>query len=191
MKGQIGFWFRQDRCNGCATCQIACKEKKQLPPGILFRSVQEFVGGGYRPSGRGVSNDVYAYWLSQACNHCAEPLCAANCPAGAITKQTADGIVIIDPEKCTGCRRCMAVCPYGAPQYDPAIGKVCKCDFCTDLLTRGEQPACVAACPARALQQGRLEELGKDDGTARIPADATKPSLVITPHKHSLFSGNS
>lgn len=188
MNGQIGFYFRQDRCIGCATCQIACREKNQLPPGTWFRTVHEFAGGGYRQTGQGVDNDVYAYWLSLACNHCGKPLCVASCPAGAITKQPENGIVAINPALCTGCRRCMAACPYGALQYDPAVQKVIKCDFCAELLTRGEQPACVSACPMRALQQGQLAELQKQHGESdQIPGrpqpDTTKPSLVITPHK--------
>ncbi|HWR09754.1 4Fe-4S dicluster domain-containing protein [Sporomusa sp.] len=151
MSGQISFQFRQDRCIGCATCQVACKEKNQLPAGILFRKVLESAGGGYTPSGRGLSNNVYAYWLSTTCKHCQQPLCAQACPAKAITKRPEDGIVFIEQEKCTGCRHCITACPYGAPQYDPTPGKVKKCNFCDDLLARREQPACVDACPMRAL----------------------------------------
>lgn len=193
MNGQIGFYFRQDRCSGCATCQVACKEKNRLPPGMLFRTVREFTGGGYRQSGLGVGNDVYAYWLSLACNHCTKPLCAAGCPVGAISKRPDNGVVQINAEQCTGCRRCVAVCPYGAPQFDPVVQRVSKCDFCADLLVRGEPPACVSACPMRALQQGLLAELPKQqDEAAHLPGmprpDVTNPSLVIVPHKQARSS---
>lgn len=151
MNGQIGFQFRQDRCIGCLTCQVACKEKNNLPPGQLFRKVREYSGGDYTQCGKGLDNTVYAYWQSTACKHCRQPLCAQICPAEAILKRPEDGIVLIDQEKCTGCHQCMRVCPEGAPQYDPELRKAGKCDLCHELLAGGKPPACVAACPMRAL----------------------------------------
>ncbi|QDR79242.1 4Fe-4S dicluster domain-containing protein [Sporomusa termitida] len=151
MSGQINFQFRQDRCVGCATCQLACTEKNTLAPGQSFRWVQEFAGGGYRQSGRGLSNNVYAYWRSTACRHCCQPACVRACPAGAVIKRQEDGVVLIDQQTCTGCRQCVAACPYRAVQYDQQRQQARKCDFCADLLARSGQPACVAACPMRAL----------------------------------------
>ncbi len=190
MSGQIGFCFCQDRCIGCATCQIACKEKNNLPPGQWFRKVQEIAGGGYTQDGQGVENNVYAYWLSMACNHCREPLCSSSCPTGAIVKRPEDGIVLIDEDKCIGCRQCIGACPYGALQYNSELQKVSKCDFCAGLLAQGEQPACIAACPMRALQHGLVEDLEKENGVifrlkGMPDAEITKPSMIISPHKDS------
>lgn len=190
MAGQLGFYFQQERCIGCFTCQIACKDKNDLAVGQNFRRVNEFTGGGYRQAGKGLVNDVYAYWLSISCNHCAAPACVERCPTGAMKKRS-DGIVFIDQTKCIGCRRCVISCPYGAPQYDPQIGKTGKCDLCKDLIAKGEKPVCVAGCPMRVLDYGKVDELKKKyQGVAQVkgmPEPKTKPSLLITPHRSAVI----
>ena len=187
MSGQLGFYLRQDRCIGCATCQVACKDKKDLDVGQLFRRVREVAGGGYTKVGNGFTTDVYAYWLSIACNHCQKPVCVKNCPTGAMQKRAEDGIVFVDQNRCIGCQICVRSCPYQAPQYNPKLEKVGKCDLCKDLLANGDQPVCVSGCPMRVLECGRLDQLQKKYGTVNkvkgLPDPArTKPSLVITPH---------
>lgn len=190
---QLGFYLNQERCNGCLTCQIACKDKNDLDIGQLYRKVSEISGGGFTEFNQVVKNNVFAYWISLACNHCQEPLCVENCPSGAMQKREEDGIVFIDIDKCIGCRYCVWSCPYDAPQFNPEIGKVGKCDFCMDLLAQGEQPACVVACPMRALDFGTMEELEKKHGGTReikgLPKpDITKPSLLINPHRDSALA---
>lgn len=185
---QLGFHLEQERCNGCLTCQIACKDKNDLDIGQLYRRVHEIAGGGYTEYNQVVKANVFAYWISLGCNHCQEPLCVKNCPSGAMQKREQDGIVFVDQNKCIGCRYCVWSCPYDAPQFNPKIGKVGKCDFCMDLLAKGEQPACVAACPLRVLDFGTMEELAKKHGgTGNIKGlpdpKLTKPSLLITPHR--------
>ncbi len=86
-----------------------------------------------------------------------------------------------------GCRYCAWACPYGAPQYDATRGRMTKCDFCVDEVDRGGAPACVAACPARALDFGEREALearyGALDEVHPLPDPAlTEPALVLTPH---------
>jgi anaerobic dimethyl sulfoxide reductase subunit B (iron-sulfur subunit) len=190
MTGQLAFYFEQEHCVGCLTCQIACKDKKDLEVGQLFRKVHESAGGGYRQKGRVISHNVFAFWLSMSCNHCQAPACMKNCPTGAIRKRPEDGIVFIDEGICIGCQNCVVSCPYGAPQYNPQKGKAGKCDLCRDQLAAGKQPACVAACPMRALHYGRLDVLRQKYGSLnRVPGmpdpDITRPSLVITPHRDS------
>lgn len=187
-KRQLGFYLDQQHCTGCATCQVACKDKHDLPPGQFFRRVWETAGGSFRAKGETVKAGVYAYWVSLSCNHCRAPLCVDHCPAGAMQKREADGIVFVDRDRCIGCRRCAAACPYGAPVYDPGEGKTGKCDFCRDLLARGKPPACVAACPNGALDWGPVEELaaqyGGVNGIKGMPDPAvTLPSLLLKPHR--------
>lgn len=193
MPNQLAFYFEQKHCSGCNTCQIACKDKNNLPVGQLYRSVREFAGGGYRQDGPAIMHNVYAFWLSISCNHCAKPVCMEHCPSDAIIKLPENGIVYIEREKCIGCQACVRSCPYHAPQYDSKAGKTGKCDFCRDLLAEGKPPACVAACPMRALEFGPLAELrekyGPVSSTLGLPDDGlTGPSLVIAPHRDAAQS---
>ena len=191
MSEQLGFYFQQDRCIGCFTCQVACKDKNNLEVGQRFRKVHEFAGGGFTATNKGFVNDEYAYWLSMSCNHCQEPSCVKSCPTGALQKRADDGVVFIDQQKCVGCRYCLMSCPYGAPQYNPKIGKTGKCDMCKDLLAKGEKPICVTSCPTRVLDFGKLEDLKKQykgvNQVKGMPDPVTKPAFIITPHRNAVM----
>jgi anaerobic dimethyl sulfoxide reductase subunit B len=105
-----------------------------------------------------------------------------------------NGVVVVNQQDCVGCRLCQQACPYGAPQFNPALGVMTKCNLCEDLIATGEPPACVASCPMRALEVGELADLqakyGKVNAIEPLPtANLTNPSLVLTPHKHALKSG--
>lgn len=117
--------------------------------GITYRIVQKFEGGKFPTP--------WMYNLSLACNHCANPRCVKNCPSGALSKREKDGIVLLNKEKCLGCQSCVRFCPYGAPRYFAEERKAGKCDFCVDYLDNLEEPACVAACPMRALRFGPIK----------------------------------
>jgi anaerobic dimethyl sulfoxide reductase subunit B len=150
-------------------------------------------GAGGASEGGAWLNDVLAYNVSVACNHCERPICMEVCPAGAITRRE-DGLVLLDPDRCMGCRYCEWACPYGAPQYDSATGRMTKCTFCVDDLDRGGQPACVAACPLRALDFGDLAELearyGPLPSVHPLPdAALTRPALAMTPHRQAVPAG--
>ena len=197
MAKQLAFYFDASACNGCKACQIACKDKNDLPVGVKWRRVAQYGGGGWlpHPSRRDlvVANNVFAYSVSFACMHCQNPVCVEACPTQAMHKR-ADGVVLIDQDLCIGCRYCEWACPYGAPQFDEEPGKMTKCNFCEDLLAKGENPACVDACPSRALAFGELDELrakyGSVNAVEPLPeADMTNPSVVITPHRHAQISG--
>jgi anaerobic dimethyl sulfoxide reductase subunit B (iron-sulfur subunit) len=197
MAKQLGFYFDSSACNGCKACVVACKSKNQLPVGVNWRRVYEYGGGSWvaDPQNPGFvqPNNVFAYAMSVSCMHCQQPICVEICPAGAITKRD-DGVVLIDKDKCIGCRYCEWACPYSAPQFNEAAGVMTKCDFCQDQLANNESPYCTAACVMRALEFGDLEELQAKHGTtnavAPLPtADLTKPSIVIKPHRHAQASG--
>jgi anaerobic dimethyl sulfoxide reductase subunit B len=202
MAKQLAFYYDQSVCTGCKACQIACKDDNNLDAGVRWRRVAEINGGDWIQQGATWVQDIFTYHLSISCNHCADPICKEVCPAKAITKRD-DGIVLIDQDKCIGCRYCEWACPYSAPQYQSDKGKMSKCDFCYNYIDEGLPPACVAACPMRALDFGELEELqakyGPIDNIYPLPDPTlTKPALVVTPHKsatlvatHGVKIGNS
>ena len=175
---QLAFYFDASSCTGCKSCQIACKDRNHLEVGLLWRRVYEIAGGGWQKQGVAWISTVYAYNLSISCNHCEQPICAEVCPAAAIQKRP-DGIVYLDSDKCIGCRYCSWACPYSAPQYDERHGHMTKCNFCAEEIERGSLPACVAACPMRALDFGERAELEERYG----PLPPVYPSSDKSTHR--------
>lgn len=193
---QIGFYVDQSNCTGCKACQIACKDKHDNPVGVTWRRVAEYTGGSNETDAADGSfrTNVFTYYTSMACNHCADPICVEVCPSTAMHKGE-NGIVSVDPDICIGCRYCEMACPYSAPQFDAAKGVMTKCDFCADFLAEGRDPACVAACPSRVLDYGEIDDLrakyGTESGLEPLPDPSiTRPNLVITPHRDAQGSGH-
>ncbi len=190
------FTFDASACSGCKACQVACKDKNNLPAGVLWRRVYEISGGTWQNQGQAWATDVFAYNLSIACNHCVHPKCAGVCPTDAYVVRP-DGIVYIDESKCMGCGYCAWACPYSAPRYNPQLGHMTKCNFCYDNLDAGQPPACVAACPMRVLDftvisdqptviDKNYEPLWEKPGTEHpfpLPVfSRTQPHLALKPH---------
>jgi len=153
MTTPYAFYFDATFCSGCKACQAACKDKNNLPLGVLWRRVYEVSCGTWQQNGDAWNNTVFAYNISISCNHCVHPKCAGVCPVDAYVVRD-DGIVFLDSTRCVGCGYCAWACPYGAPQYNADSGCMTKCDFCIDNLEQGLPPACVAACPMRVLDYG-------------------------------------
>jgi anaerobic dimethyl sulfoxide reductase subunit B (iron-sulfur subunit) len=138
-------------------------------------------GGGddTPPLARGVRASAF----SIACMHCEEPSCREACPSGAISKLE-DGTVLVDPGTCTACAKCVEACPFGMIHVHD--GAPVKCDLCVELRAAGERPACVAACPMRALEVGPLDELrarhGENGPWALFAgAERTRPAILVRP----------
>lgn len=163
-----------DRCIGCETCVLACKQEREPLKGTLYRRLHR-INPEQFPT-------IPAANVSLACNHCEKPACLKACPVKAYRKEA--GLVLHDQARCIGCRYCVWICPYDAPQYVEAKGKVEKCDLCAHRLKKGLTPACVDACPTGALQLvQKLEELPKEPGLFSelpgLPNPETMPGLRI------------
>jgi Fe-S-cluster-containing dehydrogenase component len=132
-----------DRCTGCQSCVVACREQKGTPAGVnLIRVVQ--IGP------EGIFPHLNMYYLPVACQECEAPACAAACPEGAISRSSND-VVTVDVDKCNGCGECVAPCPYGAIVLDSAAALARKCDLCAEVWPENGRPACVSVCPTRAI----------------------------------------
>jgi anaerobic dimethyl sulfoxide reductase subunit B (iron-sulfur subunit) len=164
MATQYAFYYDQNRCMGCSTCVVSCKDWNQVEPGQArwrrLRVVEE-----------GAFPQTAVFSLAMGCNHCQDPACVKACPIGAIYKRPEDGIVLVDRSRCQSLRSCEARCPYGAPQFgsdtqepvqDPSwtvAHPMQKCTFCVDRWAAGKKPACVDSCPQRAIDAGTVEEI--------------------------------
>jgi len=150
------------RCCGCYNCQLACKDehvendwtpyaKPQPETGQFWLKVEEHVCG--------TIPKVKMHYIPKLCNHCEKPACRSACRAKAISKRK-DGLVLIEPEKCTGCKACLAACPYDAIYFNEKLNLAQKCTGCAHLLDNGYKvPRCVEACPTDAMRFGEREEL--------------------------------
>ena len=156
------------KCDGCKSCTVACAKAHDTPVDREWIRVFQMQDGKDNPP----------YFFPRPCFHCDTPPCTKVCPVDATFKRQ-DGIVLIDNERCIGCRFCMAACPYsvryfnwGAPtnsrgrtMYSPEtgyprrIGTVEKCDFCPEMLEMGQLPHCASGCPMGAIYFGdQLED---------------------------------
>ncbi len=167
------------KCRNARKCLQGCQKMHFLPPHmewIKFYLMRD-------------TEDQAPYWFPKPCLHCNNPPCVKVCPVGATFKRT-DGIVLIDNTRCIGCKFCMAACPYSSrvfnweePKIDksanpgayspetsapPKIGTVSKCDFCPDMVRKGELPACVTSCPNGTLYYGDKNEDVVTNGTDTV-----------------------
>ncbi|MFX1303581.1 MAG: 4Fe-4S dicluster domain-containing protein [Promethearchaeota archaeon] len=181
---QMGFYFNQERCTGCYTCSIACKDWNDIPAGpVNWRKIKKIEEGKFP--------NLFLAYLSTACNHCANPPCVKACPTEAIIKRDSDGIVVVDHERCIGKKecgsKCLKVCPWNVPQFSKKENaKMQKCDFCLERLEQGQKPICVEACPMYALDAGPIDELKEKygkifDAEGFQYFEEFKPSILFNP----------
>lgn len=192
---QYGFYINSTKCTGCKTCQVSCKDEKNLDIGPKFRRVYEYGGGDWQQVNGLWKNDTFVYYLSISCNHCEEPTCVQGCPTGAMHKRSQDGLVVVDQNVCIGCRYCEMRCPYGAPQFDQQKRVMSKCDGCYERVNEGLSPVCVESCPQRALEFDDINVLrqkyGHERDIAPLPSSSlTKPNIVIKAHANAKSSGD-
>jgi Fe-S-cluster-containing dehydrogenase component len=178
------------------------------PMGVWFNRVHtyEVEAGNPLPPGGGAAavanapRDAGVAWggtaqapmtvhFPRSCLHCEKPDCVTVCPTGASYKRAEDGIVLIDEDKCIGCKLCSWACPYGAREYSEVRGVMQKCTLCVDriynqsLEPADRQPACVLACPTRARHFGDLGDV--DSPVSQLSAArggfALQPELGYLP----------
>ncbi len=154
---QLTLWVDLEYCTGCHACTIQCKAENNTPLDVDYNRVIYVEQGSYPNTRR--------LFVPMPCMHCGKPPCQAACPVRAITKRAKDGIVLIDGDKCIGCRYCVWACPFGAPQYNSNTRVTQKCTLCSHRTTDANQeltglkPACVDTCIARVRYFGDMNSL--------------------------------
>jgi len=150
------FVFDTSVCNGCYCCQLACKDehcgndwtpyaRPQPDTGQFWLQLHEYV--------RGTIPKVKVHYVPTLCNHCDDGACMAACKVEGAIRKRDDGLVVIDPEKCTGCMSCVSVCSSHAIFMNEGLQIAQKCTGCAHLLDAGwKEPRCVDACPTAALK---------------------------------------
>ena len=169
------------RCVGCEACMVACKLENEVPFGHFRLRAREIVAGTF-PSLQGE-------FRIEQCYHCEDAPCVGVCPTGATFKNE-DGLVVVDPYKCTGCKACVTACPYNMRYLHPN-GYVDKCTFCGHRVAQGQEPACVETCPSAARIFGDLDDPEDEIVLALKTAetvDVCKPEINANPKLYYLNS---
>jgi len=195
-KKKLGLVIDLDTCVGCHACAVSCKEWNtggiagpltdsdpygKAPDGVWFNRVHSYevaatpaapAAGACGANGAATDDagaqPAMTLHFPRSCLHCETPACVTVCPTGASYKRAEDGIVLVDEDKCIGCKLCSWACPYGAREYSPVEGVMKKCTLCVDRIYNENldeaerQPACVQACPSRARHFGDLGDPESD-----------------------------
>ena len=141
---QYAFEVSLDRCTSCKACVAACHSLNGLDDDEAWRDVGLLTGGAEEPG--------WQQTVTTACHHCADPGCLTGCPVGAYEKDSTTGIVKHLDDQCIGCSYCILKCSFDVPKFSRKRGIVRKCDMCQGRLAAGEAPACVQACPTKAIR---------------------------------------
>jgi len=154
-----------DRCIGCHSCEIACKNENGVALGSYWNKVLQVGPVGTYP-------DLHEYFLPSQCMQCENAPCVHVCPTGASYRDAETNIVLIEKAKCIGCQYCMMACPYGVRSWNTEEKVVEKCTLCRQLTSVGEVPACVGACCGNARYYGDLDDPTSDASKALAAADS-------------------
>ena len=156
------------KCNGCDSCEVACKRYNQLSAESTHLSGDSL--NGLSGEARTVikrtefneNGEKGQLFRKCQCMHCTEATCVKVCPTHALTHHPL-GFVAYDENICSGCGYCADFCPFHIPQMDgnilTGLQRMQKCTFCQDRVTQGQSPACAEGCPAKAILFGNRDEL--------------------------------
>jgi len=191
-------------CVGCHACVTSCKQWNTSgsagplfddnpftkdPTGTFFNRVQTYEIGEFP--------NTETLHFPKSCLHCEDAPCVPVCPTGASHKRSEDGIVLVNYDKCIGCKYCSWACPYGMREFDEYQKVMKKCTLCVDRIydetldERDRKPACVLACPTSARLFGDVHEpesevsvaIRERGGYQLMPEWGTKPANHYLPRR--------
>ena len=194
-------------CNGCYSCQIGCKDEHVTNDWTPIAKPQPEIGQFWfklHQKVRGTVPKVKVAYRPQMCMHCDNPPCMEACRYGAKYKRD-DGLVIIDPVKCKGCRNCVEACPYDSIFFNEDLKIAQKCTGCAHLLD-GDHPICVPRCAdnchVKVIQFGEESEFDLSGTEVLHPEYGTSPRVyyrglpkrfvagtVYNPDKNEVYIG--
>jgi len=189
-------------CVGCHACVTSCKQWNTSgwagpmvdenpydadPSGTFFNRVQTYEVGTFP--------NTETVHFPKSCLHCEEPPCVPVCPTGASYKRPDNGVVLVDYDKCIGCKYCAWACPYGVRELDAQQKVMKKCTLCIERITdmslseAERKPACVLACPTNARLYGDVHDPDSEvsiairdrGGYQLMPEWGTKPANHYLP----------
>lgn len=174
-----------ERCIGCYSCVVACKQENGVPVGSNWIRVDEIGPFGEFPN-------IQGYFLPHGCMQCEDPACVDACPTGA-SYQREDGIVLVNHDQCILCRYCTWACPYDARSFDVENQLMTKCTLCAHLVDAGKDPACVQHCMGGARFFGDIDDpnseisqylaANEDRAVKLLESAGTQPSVIfLQPH---------
>lgn len=162
----LAMYIDVTKCTGCRGCQVACKQWNGLSAELTgFSGSYENpprVGGDTWTKIRFFEQEddgkVRFLFRKAQCMHCTNASCVAVCAAGAVSKNDR-GVVIIDQDRCIGCKNCVVACPFHSVGYSVETGTSRKCRLCYDRIENGMDPACAKACPSGAITIGNRAKI--------------------------------
>jgi len=161
-----------EKCLACKSCEIACAVAHSKS-GALEEALTE----SPKPQKRVTVEAVGELAVPLQCRHCEDAPCISVCPTAALRRHDPEGPVLIEQDRCIGCKFCLMVCPFGVIDVSSDGNVIVKCDLCIERTKAGEQPACVEACPTKALKL-----VGKKDLAAHKRQLAAKELALSTQH---------
>lgn len=144
------------KCLACRTCELRCAIAHSKSKDLARAVCEEPL-----PQTRIKVEGAGDFAVPLQCRHCEDAPCVKICPTKATVKSDTEGPVLIKDELCIGCKWCILVCPFGVIRIGREGAAVTKCDLCFERLEKHALPACVVACPSKALQFKTIEEINK------------------------------
>jgi tetrathionate reductase subunit B len=181
---QYGMVIQIAKCIGCQACTVACKFQNEVPDG-QYRTISPGIGP------IGTYPKVALHFVKEACQMCKNAPCVHVCPTKA-SHYDENGLVMIDPDKCVGCKYCLTACPYDARFINAKTGAADKCTFCfAERVSQGLNPACVSTCVGGALSFGDVNDPASDVAKilAQSKAEFRKVELGTQPSIYYIYDG--